>query len=225
MLKRKILFIMSIGATAAQTQAQTIKNDIYQLATTVQNEIFGSTASETELQQVRSDLYAIVSKIRGGATNNQGIYCKRINDTQYYAPARIADQQWLGDNGTDLNRCKQQINLSQNGLLCSRIRETEYYAPRLISDLAWRGDNGTEFDTCGRQVMYSRPSIFCQRIRETDYYAIARIATGEWMQANGTSLDECLTALGTVALENLSANRDNVGPNTPNDRNGELSPR
>lgn len=200
MLKHKTALLLAL-TFATTAHAQSTKSDIYQLAITVQNEIFNSQASENELQRARADLQSVVARIRGmgGQTGgNQDIYCKNINNTQWYAPARVSDQAWLEDNGTDLARCQQQINSARFGLLCSRIRDTQYYAPLLISNLEWRGDNGTDYATCERQVLNARPTIFCQHVRDTQYYAAARILTGEWLQANGASLDECFQTLGGI---------------------------
>lgn len=185
--------------------ADYIHDDIYRLAETIKNEVYSSSADDLSLRQAQSNLRAALDSIRtrggGGGGGVDGLYCQRVADTTYYAPARSSDRGWLQDFGTDLQQCQNQLRSARNGLICIRVRDTTWYAPMLSRDRIWRGEHGTDYVTCERQVVYSRYDMFCQRVRDTAYFAAARTQTGEWLQANGTSLDECLRSIG-----NLGAN-------------------
>ena len=197
-----------LGAAAA---ADPVRDDIYRLAGDVRNEAYSSSADAAASQRARADLDSALSNLRGGNGGGGGggggsgsdgsIFCKMINTSSFYAPARVADGAWLEDNGTDLARCQAQVGGARAGLLCAHVGTTDFYAPNIIVSKVWRGDNGTDFGTCDQQVRGARPTIFCQHIRDTTYYAPARIDTGAWLQDNGTSLGDCLASLGGFDLD------------------------
>lgn len=195
MLHKSIL--AALGFLLAGSAFADVRDDIYRVAGQVREEAHTSDASDAALQRARADVNSALSQLRGGGGGgSDSIYCRRIGDGSYYAPARTSDGEWLQDNGTSLAECQSQLSGARSGLFCSRIGETSYYAPKLIASETWRGDNGTDFSTCDRQVRNARGAIFCQHIRDTQYYAPANISSGEWLQDNGTSLDDCVSSLG-----------------------------